>query len=103
MKPTTMRNGLKKMRILDNLKKEGGGGQTAMTKFLIGVIVGIVIFFLFIWFGGAKTVMRVGEGLTDTGKKMEIIEEKVRKEKDEIGRIIKGFFQDEKEVQKKNQ
>jgi hypothetical protein len=74
-----------------------------MTKFIIGVMVGILLFFLFIWFGGAKTVMKVGEGLTSTGKKMEIIEEKVRREKGEIERVIKRFFQDEKEVQKKNQ
>jgi hypothetical protein len=103
MKPTTMRNGLKKMRILDILRKRGNGGQTAMAKFIIGVMVGILLFFFFIWFGGAKTVKKVGEGLTDTGRKMEIIEEKVRKEKDEVGRVIKRFFQDEKEVQKKNQ
>jgi hypothetical protein len=50
-----------------------------MIKFLIGVIVGILIFFFFLWFGGGTTVKKIGEGLTDTGKKMEALEEVIKK------------------------
>ncbi len=55
-----------------------------MIKFLVGVIVGILIFFLFVFFGGGKGVKKLGEGLTDTGKKMEVMEEVIKKEKDDV-------------------
>jgi len=55
-----------------------------MIKFLFGVIVGIVLCFVFLYFGGAKTVKKVGENLVDTGKKMEVMEETIRKEKEEL-------------------
>ena len=38
-----------------------------MVKFIMGVIVGILIFFFFVYFGGGKTLKKVGYGLTDTG------------------------------------
>ena len=74
-----------------------------MIKFLFGVIVGILIFFFFLYFGGGKTVKKVGEGLTDTGKKMEALEEVVRKEKEDVTKgIEKKFFKgEEKTVPKK--
>lgn len=75
-----------------------------MGRFLLGVIVGILIFFFFLWFGGGKAVKKVGEGLTDTGKRMEVMEETIRKEKEEVGKgIQKKFFKEEKGVQKKVQ
>jgi hypothetical protein len=75
-----------------------------MIKFLVGVIVGILIFFFFLWFGGGKSVKKVGEGLTDTGKKMEILEETIRKEKEDVTKgIEKKFFKEEKAVPKKGQ
>ena len=75
-----------------------------MIRFLLGVTVGILIFFFFLYFGGGKTVKRIGEGLTDTGKKMEVLEETIRKEKEDVGKgIQKKFFKEEKEIQKKNQ
>ena len=75
-----------------------------MIKFLLGVIVGILIFFFFLYFGGGKTVKKVGEGLTDTGKKMEVLEDMVRKEKEEMGKgIQKKILKEGKEVQKKSQ
>ena len=55
-----------------------------MFKFIVGVIVGILIFFLFVFFGGGKGVKKVGEGLIDTGKKMEVMEEMIKKEKDDV-------------------
>ena len=55
-----------------------------MIKFIVGVIVGILIFFLFVFFGGGKGVKKLGEGLTDTGKKMEVMEEMIKKEKDDV-------------------
>jgi len=75
-----------------------------MIKFLFGVIVGILIFFFFLWFGGGKTVKKVGEGLTDTGRRMEVLEEGIRKEKDEVEKgVKKKIFKEEKEIQKKSQ
>jgi len=75
-----------------------------MIRFLLGVIIGILIFFFFVYFGGGKTVKRIGEGLTDTGKKMEVLEETIRKEKEDVGKgIQKKFFKEEKEIQKKSQ
>jgi hypothetical protein len=75
-----------------------------MFKFLFGVVIGILIFFLFLYFGGGKTVKRIGEGLTDTGKKMEVLEETIKKEKEDLGKgLQKKFFKGEKEIQKKSQ
>ncbi len=75
-----------------------------MVKFIVGVIVGIVLSFFFLWFGGGKAVKKVGEGLVDTGKKMEVMEEVVKKEKDETGKALqKRFFKEEKEIKKKSQ
>ena len=59
-----------------------------MIRFLLGLIVGILIFFLFVWFGGGKTVKKVGEGLIDTGKRMEVLEETIKKGKDEVSKGI---------------
>jgi hypothetical protein len=79
-----------------------------MIKFLMGVIIGILIFFLFLYFGGGKTVKKVGEGLTDTGKKMEALEEVINKQKDEVWSGVKSgvkkkILKEEKEVPKKSQ
>ena len=75
-----------------------------MIKFLMGVIVGILIFFLFLYFGGGTTVKKVGEGLTDTGKKMEVLEEMVKKEKGEVEKDVKKkIFKEERDATKKVQ
>jgi len=75
-----------------------------MIKFLMGVIVGILILFFFLYFGGGKAVKKVGEGLTDTGKKMEVMEEMIKKEKGEVEKgVQKKIFKEEREVPKKSQ
>jgi hypothetical protein len=75
-----------------------------MIKFLFGVIVGILIFFFFVYFGGGEAVKKLGEGLTDTGKRMEVIEEMIKKEKGEVGKEIKKkILKEEKEAPKKSQ
>lgn len=75
-----------------------------MIRFLLGVVVGILIFLLFIFFGGGKTIKKVGEGLTETGKRMEHLEEVIKKEKDEWGKDLKKkILKEEKEVPKKGQ
>jgi hypothetical protein len=74
-----------------------------MIRFLFGVIVGLLIFFFFLWFGGGKTVKKIGEELTDTGKKMEVLEGTIKKEKDEMGKGIKKLFKDDKETPKRSQ
>ncbi len=79
-----------------------------MIKFLLGVIVGILIFFLFLYFGGGTTVKKIGEGLTDTGKKMEALEEVIEKEKDGVWSGVKSgvkkkILKEEKMVPKKSQ
>jgi hypothetical protein len=80
------------------------GGWRDMRNFLVGVIVGILLFLFFIWFGGGKTVKKIGEELSETGKKMEVMEEKIKKEKDEVWNgVKKKFFKEEKEIQKKGQ
>jgi len=60
-----------------------------MIKFIMGVIVGILIFFFFIYFGGSKTMKKDGEELTDTGKKREVMEQIIRKEKREVEKDVK--------------
>ena len=60
-----------------------------MIKFIMGMIVGILLFFLFIYFGGSKTMKKVGEELTDTGKKMEVMEQMIKKEKREVEKDVK--------------
>ena len=75
-----------------------------MIKFLMGVVIGILIFFFFIYFGGGKTVKKVGEGLTDSGKKMEVMEEMIKKEKGEVEKDVKKkIFKEEKDATKKVQ
>ena len=75
-----------------------------MGKFLLGVVIGILLFFLFLMFGGGKTVKKAGENLTETGKRMEIMEETIKRDKETIeGTIKKKFFKEEKEVPKKSQ
>ena len=75
-----------------------------MGKFFLGVIAGILLVFIFLMFGGGKTVKKVGENLTETGKRMEIMEETIKRDKESIeGAIKKKFFKEEKEVPKKSQ
>ena len=75
-----------------------------MIKFLMGVIIGIIIFFFFIYFGGGKTMKRVGEGFTDTGKKMEVMEEIIKKEKGEVEKDVKKkILKEERDPTKKIQ
>ena len=88
--------------------QSGNGGRKGMIKFLMGVIIGILIFFLFLYFGGGKTVKKVGEGLSDTGKKMEALEEVINKQKDEVWSGVKSgvkkkILKEEKEAPKKSQ
>jgi hypothetical protein len=73
-----------------------------MIRFLFGLIVGILIFFFFLYFGGGKSVRKVGEGLSDTGKRMEALEEVIRKEKGDMEKgLKKKFSKEEKEVEKR--
>ncbi len=79
-----------------------------MIKFIMGVIVGILLFFFLLYFGGGKAVKKVGEGLTDTGKKMEALEEVIKKEKEEVWNgmksgVKKKILKEEKEAPKKTQ
>ena len=60
-----------------------------MIKFVLGVIVGIVLFLFFLYFGGGTTVKKLGEGLSDTGKKMEALEGVMKKEADETLKGVK--------------
>jgi hypothetical protein len=88
--------------------QSGKGGGREMIKFLIGVMIGILIFFFFLYFGGGKTMKKVGEGLTDTGKKMEVMEEMIKKEKNEVwsgmkSGVKKKILKEEKEAPKKSQ
>jgi hypothetical protein len=55
----------------------------------MGVIVGVLIFFFFIYFGGSKAVKKAAEGLTDAGKKMEVIEKIIKKEQGEVEKDVK--------------
>jgi hypothetical protein len=85
------------------LKKEWEA-KREMIRFLLGVVMGILIFLLFIFFGGGKAVKKVGEGLTETGKRMEHLEEVIKKEKDEVGKDLKKkILKEEREVPKKGQ
>jgi hypothetical protein len=77
-----------------------------MVRFLIGILVGILIFFFFVYFGGGKTMKKVGYGLTDTGKKMEALEEMIKKKTGEVQKEIekevkKRVLKDDKDTAKK--
>lgn len=79
-----------------------------MIKFLMGVIVGILIFFFFVYFGGGKTLKKVGHGLTDTGKKIEVMEEMIKKKKGEVEKDVKKdvkkrIFKEDKDATKKKE
>ncbi len=75
-----------------------------MIRFFMGIVVGILICLLFIYFGGGRTVTRIGEGLTDTGKKMEAVEELIKKETDDaLKGIKKKVFKEEGGPSKRDQ
>jgi hypothetical protein len=79
-----------------------------MIRFMMGVVVGIFLLFLFLYFGGGTTVKKIGEGLTDTGKKMEAmgdtVKEIIKKEtSDTLDGVKKKLWKDEKEAPKKSQ
>ena len=76
-----------------------------MGKFLLGILVGIILAFLFLMLGGGKTVRTVGENLAETGKRMQLIEDSIRKDKETIENVIKKKFssKEEKEAPKKTQ
>ena len=79
-----------------------------MIKFLLGVVVGILLIIFFIWAGGGTFVKKVGEGISGTGKKMEVLEEVIKKEKDEVWSGVKSgvkkkIMKEEKEAPKKSQ
>jgi hypothetical protein len=79
-----------------------------MIKFIMGVIVGILIFFFFVYFGGGKTLKKIGHGLTDSGKKIEVMEEMIKKKKGEVEKDVekdvkKRIFKEDKDVAKKTE
>ena len=75
-----------------------------MIKFLMGVVVGILVCLLFMYFGGGKTVKKIGEGLADTGQKMEAVEDLIKKETDDtLKGIKKKILKEEKPGQKSAQ
>lgn len=75
-----------------------------MVKFLLGLIVGILVCFLFVYFGGGRTVKKIGDGLSDTGKKMEVMEEVIKKEKDDTLKGVKQkILKEEKGPRKEGQ
>jgi hypothetical protein len=89
-------------------EKKGKGGEWTMIKFIMGVIVGILIFFFFVYFGGGKTLKKVGYGLTDTGKKIEVMEEMIKKKKGEVEKEVekdvkKRVFKEDKDSAKKTE
>ncbi len=96
---------MQKCAVPDTLGSRKGGEKKEMIRFLFGVVVGILICLLFIYFGGGKAVVKVGEGLTETGKRMEHLEEVIKKGRDEAGKELKKKIlrEDSKESTKKNQ
>ena len=75
-----------------------------MIKFVLGVIVGVVLFLFFLYFGGGTTVKKIGEGLSDTGKKMEALEGVMKKEADETLKGVKQkIFNEGKDSSKTTQ
>ena len=71
----------------------------------MGVIVGILIFFFFMYFGGGKTLKKVGYGLTGTGKKMEVMEDMIKKKKGDLEKDVekdvkKRVFKEDKDAAK---
>jgi hypothetical protein len=74
-----------------------------MIRFLFGVIVGVILCFLFLYFGGGKTVKKVGEGLIDTGKKMEALESEVKRGKEDPGDFKKKLPREEREAPRRGQ
>ena len=75
-----------------------------MIRFVLGVIVGIVLCLFFLYFGGGTTVKKIGEGLSDTGKKMEALEGVMKKEADKTLEGVKQkIYKEGKESSKSTQ
>ena len=75
-----------------------------MIRFVLGVIVGIVLCLFFLYFGGGTTVKKIGEGLSNTGKKMETLEGVMKKEADKTLEGVKQkIYKEGKESSKSTQ
>ena len=69
-----------------------------MKKFLLGIAIGIVLIFIFIYFGGGSTLKSLGERTIELGDKIELYEKSL---KETTRGLIEKKERIEKEVIKK--
>ncbi|MBN1254311.1 MAG: hypothetical protein JXA50_03475 [Deltaproteobacteria bacterium] len=67
-----------------------------MKKFILGIVIGIVLIFLFTYLGGGTVLQTIGQKTIDVGERIEVYEKALKdvtqdilKEKEGIGREIK--------------
>ena len=49
-----------------------------MKKFLLGIAIGIILIFIFIYFGGGSTLKSLGERTIELGEKIELYEKSLK-------------------------
>lgn len=49
-----------------------------MKKFLLGIAIGIILIFIFIYFGGGSTLKSLGERTIELGDKIELYEKSLK-------------------------
>ena len=49
-----------------------------MKKFLLGIVIGIILIFIFIYFGGGSTLKSLGERTIELGEKIELYEKSLK-------------------------
>jgi hypothetical protein len=79
------------------MKRFGG----TMTRFFIGIILGIILLFLFLYFGGPGYLETFGKKAEDTGKSLKKYEQTTRdtakKVEEKYEDVKKKFGSDDKE------
>lgn len=69
-----------------------------MKKFLVGIIFGILLIFLFLYFGGGRALQTLGKKTIELGERIEIYEKAL---KDVTQGLIKKKEEIEKEIIRK--
>ena len=55
-----------------------------MKRFLLGLVVGVILSFLFIYLGGGEALRFIGEKTQRAGEKIKVYERAIREKIDEI-------------------
>lgn len=55
-----------------------GPGELTMKNFVLGIVVGIILTIIFMYFGGGRTLKSVGTMATELGERIETVEKSLK-------------------------